>query len=865
MMLLADLVFSSLPAPNLRTASRDDILAYFRNSYDINSSLFACLRNDSVFYMKPDVLRRPLVFYFAHTCSVYANKLALAGLIDDIDPFLQKMFETGVDEMSWDDMDDMQDDDYAWPTIAEAEAFRQRVKAVAEDVIRKMPDPRETPITMESPYWALIMGFEHERIHIETSSVLIRQLPIDCVAKPSCWVDCPFRESSAADAPVNKLVKVPSTTVVLGKPNDFPEYGWDNEYGKRVVDVPSFDASRFLVSNAEFLPFVLAGGYKEKKWWVSARGDDEGWRWASYRNATHPSFWVATSEMAEYFGGGAGRPYQKDDGHERAGAGKEFKLRTEFDIIDMPWDWPVEVNYLEARAFLNWKACLEGASFTTYRLPTEAEYHAYRDDPSPFPEAQTGRKFEGQKAGIPASEADRAQVLAPASAVKPPAPVDKGEGAEVLPPPARAPFSGDLPHYLDSPETYDVVMNPEGTPCNTNLKWHSPTPVHLYPPSSAGFYDTHGNVWEYVEDHFAGLPDFKIHYLYDDFSTPCFDGWHTNLLGGSWVSTGDQSSNFGRYAFRRHFFQHLGFRYVKLDCECKEDYPGQATVKNLWEGMGTASQQITNGYGDLKTKGLDGSVGLLSLADAADYPSRIAMAVEDLFQSSKGESVPDAASARVLHVNCGAGGVSMALCKHFGRVVGSHPEEPVVRQARVIQHHGQLEYERFTEGILTDTSFVTVDKSITRSRATFVESAFEDFAAATAANDGKPFDAIVVDSALTSMTQPLGLIRALQSTSALVEGGVLVILSDHHWDPSVTPRNSWIGGFNMNGEGITTRTMLERHMGGKHGCFLVETRDVPVLQFEDSRRFTLKIMDAMAFVKAAPSAERGDSPASSTS
>lgn len=51
----------SLPAPNLRTATREDIMAYFLNSYDLNSSLFAVLKNDSVFYMKPDPLRRPLM------------------------------------------------------------------------------------------------------------------------------------------------------------------------------------------------------------------------------------------------------------------------------------------------------------------------------------------------------------------------------------------------------------------------------------------------------------------------------------------------------------------------------------------------------------------------------------------------------------------------------------------------------------------------------------------------------------------------------------------------------------------------------------------------------------------------------------
>ena len=74
-----------------------------------------------------------------------------------------------------------------------------------------------------------------------------------------------------------------------------------------------------------------------------------------------------------------------------------------------------------------------------------------------------------------------------------------------------------------------------------------------------------------IEDHFAPLPEFEIHFLYDDFSTPCFDGWHTGIMGGSWISCGNLASNFARYHFRRHFFQHLGFRYVEVESpgECR--------------------------------------------------------------------------------------------------------------------------------------------------------------------------------------------------------------------------------------------------------------------------------------------------------
>lgn len=70
-------------------------------------------------------------------------------------------------------------------------------------------------------------------------------------------------------------------------------------------------------------------------------------------------------------------------------------------------------------------------------------------------------------------------------------------------------------------------------------------------------------MWEWTEDHFNGLDGFETHRLYDDFSTPTFDGAHNLILGGSWASTGTEASLFARFAFRRHFFQHCGFRPVR--------------------------------------------------------------------------------------------------------------------------------------------------------------------------------------------------------------------------------------------------------------------------------------------------------------
>ncbi len=49
------------------------------------------------------------------------------------------------------------------------------------------------------------------------------------------------------------------------------------------------------------------------------------------------------------------------------------RLRCMFDEVPMPWDWPVEVNYHEAKAYCTWKG-------PQYRLPFEAEHRVMRGE-----------------------------------------------------------------------------------------------------------------------------------------------------------------------------------------------------------------------------------------------------------------------------------------------------------------------------------------------------------------------------------------------------------------------------------------------------------------------------------------------------
>jgi hypothetical protein len=76
--------------------------------------------------------------------------------------------------MSWDDLNMTH---YNWPSIPEVRAYRNEVRAFVDDLISDLPLD-ERGIHWDSPWWAIIMGIEHQRIHLETSSVLIRQLPL---------------------------------------------------------------------------------------------------------------------------------------------------------------------------------------------------------------------------------------------------------------------------------------------------------------------------------------------------------------------------------------------------------------------------------------------------------------------------------------------------------------------------------------------------------------------------------------------------------------------------------------------------------------------------------------------------------------
>ena len=236
---------------------REEIKKQFLQTYELDEKLFDLLKDKEFLYQQPNRLRHPLIFYYGHTATFFINKLALANIIKKrVNPRFESIFAIGVDEMSWDDLNSRH---YTWPTYEETKAYRDEVKYIVLDLIDTLAFTM--PINWDSSMWIILMGIEHENIHIETSSVLLRELDIKFLKSEEIFT---YKNEALNTYPKNELLEVKGSTITLQKDRTNPiYYGWDNEFSFHRALIKDFQASKYLVSNGEFLEFVKEGGYNK--------------------------------------------------------------------------------------------------------------------------------------------------------------------------------------------------------------------------------------------------------------------------------------------------------------------------------------------------------------------------------------------------------------------------------------------------------------------------------------------------------------------------------------------------------------------------------------------------------------------------
>jgi putative 4-mercaptohistidine N1-methyltranferase len=430
---------------------------------------------------------------------------------------------------------------------------------------------------------------------------------------------------------------------------------------------------------------------------------EEGAGWKKFTQAQHPTFWV------------------KD--------GAQWRLRLMLEEVPMPWDWPVETNYHEAKAFCQWKAHVSGQSV---RLPTEDEWQALC-------------RF-----------------------------ANAGELSTVYPAPANI----QLDHYASS--------------CPVTEFAHGP------------LFDVIGNVWQWTETPIYPFEGFEVHEIYDDFTTPTFDERHNLMKGGSWIACGNEALPASRYAFRRHFFQHAGFRYVVSDAPA-------TSQSSHYETDRLVSEYAEFHYGD-------------EYFDVPNFPRALAqLAIE---------AIGNKPARKALDLGCATGRATFELARHFDQVTGIDFSARFISLGVQLAEQGRLRYTLVEEGELVTYKERKLAELGLDSVAKKVE-----FFQGDACNL-KPiftnYDLILAANLIDRLYSPEKFLETVHER--LNAGGILLVASPYTWLPEHTKRESWIGGFKKDGENFTTLDGLKTILGS-HFRLVRGPLSVPFVIRETKRKF----------------------------
>ena len=219
------------------------------------------------------------------------------------------------------------------PTVTEVVAYRAHVDKAMAAVREGADHPADLAAIVE-------LGLHHEQQHQE---LLVTDLKYNLGANP-LRPAYHHRSRARCVAPPHSFIAFDGGVVEIGHAG--PDFAFDNERPRHRVALASYALGSRLVTNAEYLQFVEAGGYRQPDLWLS-----DGWRTVLERGWQAPLYWEALDGRWHTFT-----------------LGGEVPLEPDAPLV--------HVSYYEADAYARWRRA---------RLPTEAEWE----------HAATGRPLDG--------------------------------------------------------------------------------------------------------------------------------------------------------------------------------------------------------------------------------------------------------------------------------------------------------------------------------------------------------------------------------------------------------------------------------------------------------------------------------------
>ena len=747
--------------------TRESMQKYFDNTWTSTESLFACLQGEEAFHVPPPHnLRHPLIFYYGHPAALYVNKLRVAGLLSKpINPYFEQILETGVDEMSW---DDMSKNKMPWPKVDEVKQYRKQVYEAVTNLISSLTDDQCANINQNTPLWALVMSFEHERIHIETTSVLLTELPLKYVKFPKNYLApyYPYQQShirhptEGKDYPKNEFLKVNTKEIKLGKSNEEPSFGWDNEYGHRKYQVPSFEASQYKITNGEYYQFVLDGGYSKPEYWSKT-----GWQWRAFRNAKWPTFWQSVGPQGLH----------------------QYDLRVMFDVLPMQWSWPVVVNFHESEAFANWKtsqlSSTEKDSKLKYRVMSELEHHAIRDN------VQTTQDLVTNETLLNQSMADSIKINSNMS-YSSMSPVDAF-------PPNKNGFYDVFGNAWEWNIDYFSPLNEFkvhpyyedfSTPCFDGLHHVIQGSSFISSGNEASIYSRY-----HFRPHFFQHASFRL--VKQDMHVECLTS-DTDSPGpyvGNYPFRQSKAGLEKSFAEKNNFNQNTA---THLMSKHFDTLPSSFTTI-------TGMNNVNNNTND-ENKKSSPSYGYQLMADS----------IMNMY--SKHCPNQSIVQANVIDVGCGVGGLTFRLSDSTRYVLGIDHDQKSIEQAQVIATTGIINYQlnSFSQNHMQsfqttiDTLLSSKSKSLKSSSLPLTTKVTPPTAVtvATVANtefrcsdpmclpaELYDFDIVILNDVIDKVSVPNSVLGRLGGARGLTKkGGLLFIASSYQWNENKTPKGLWL-------------------------------------------------------------------------
>ncbi len=213
------------------------------------------------------------------------------------------------------------------PSVEKVYAYRDYVDQHMEDLLDTLEDPEALKL--------IELGLHHEQQHQE---LLVTDIKYILGHNPTFPV---YDAQSSLSNSVNQQqgwLAVEEGVYPVGHASD--DFCFDNELGLHKVYIQPFEISKGLVTNADYLEFIQAGGYEDFNLWL-----DEGWSWVQENKVKSPMYWH----------------FMNGQWHTYTLAGLQ-KLNPAAVLS--------HVSYYEAAAYAQWKGM---------RLPTEFEWEVAAD------------------------------------------------------------------------------------------------------------------------------------------------------------------------------------------------------------------------------------------------------------------------------------------------------------------------------------------------------------------------------------------------------------------------------------------------------------------------------------------------------